>query len=119
MGLPLLENGKGVLVFVSGFLVSKMFYVYKIYSLNITKDQFHVFARYEFHIQVFSILFNQSVSFTDPPLHKCIYTIYSNFKKNVRVPFTKFRKFAQFQIPRYETYFAKMSLDCLVFFQVW
>ena len=49
--IPLLENKKGFLVCGFGFLVSKMAYDFKRYLVHITKSPFHVFDRYEIHIQ--------------------------------------------------------------------
>ena len=53
LGIPLLENKKGFLVVDLGFLVSKSVMFSNKDLVHITKFQFHVFDRYEIHIQVF------------------------------------------------------------------
>ena len=49
------------MVFVSDFSVSRNVYVFKVYSLHITKIPFHVFDRSEMHIQAFVNFINDKL----------------------------------------------------------
>ena len=45
---------------------------------------FHVFARYEIHIQAFGVVFYGKISFPDPHLRKIIFKMYIQiFTKNI------------------------------------
>ena len=54
-----------------------MFYVFRRYLVHITKLPFHVFDKYEIHIQAFLDFINGKSIISDPHLHKHIYKIYT------------------------------------------
>ena len=61
--LPFPENKKKVSWFQKCF-------TFKIYLVHITKIPFHVFDRYEIHIQALANVFMEHLSSSDPHLHK-------------------------------------------------